>query len=329
MVDSKGMMNAHTRLRSIQILSICAVALICQPSFASVYFIEESDADTDFQAISNQSFNRLPPVDLNARPVTLNSSKNLSSKKNSIIANEILITAKNMDKDELNEEIKRAAEELGLEIESQKQVGENTIAVSLKGQADSTIEVADSKELLEMLEDVGIEAEHNHVFLPTALSEQYFQAYAWSMHPRSQEFASANVQQAWSMSKGKTVTGQRIRIGVIDTGYLDKHPGFEGHVDIPNSIDLINKTFQAGDNNSVDDDPLDVGIYVTQAMINGQPRICSGAKPTLSGFHGTGVAGLIATAAPEAELVIIRVVGRCGANGIRNINMPLKAGMLV
>ncbi|HEX7029515.1 MAG TPA: S8 family serine peptidase [Gammaproteobacteria bacterium] len=115
---------------------------------------------------------------------------------------------------------------------------------------------------------------------------------------------------AWDLS-----TGQGVRVAVLDTGYRP-------HVDLADNIvggyDFISDTFVANDGGGRDSDARDPGDWMEAGECGG------GYPPQDSGssWHGTHVAGTIAAVtnngigvagvAYDAEVVPLRVLGKCG-----------------
>ena len=121
------------------------------------------------------------------------------------------------------------------------------------------------------------------------------------------------VLQAWSMSKGSGVV-----VGVVDSGIV-VHPEFDGRV-LP-GYDFISNPSIAGDGDGRDADPSDPGDWVgSDEIANG--TLDPSCEVEDSVWHGTHVAGIIAASAnnaigvagiaPEALILPVRVVGKCG-----------------
>ncbi len=117
-----------------------------------------------------------------------------------------------------------------------------------------------------------------------------------------------NLPAAWDMTAGENTI-----IAVIDTGYRP-------HIDLVDNIlpgyDMISDSSVGNDGNGRDSDPSDTG----DAARFGECRFLSPA--TNSSWHGTHVAGTIAAVtnnsigvagiAYNAQIVPVRVLGRCG-----------------
>ncbi len=84
-------------------------------------------------------------------------------------------------------------------------------------------------------------------------------------------------------------TGRGVRVAVLDTGIDAGHPALAGRIASQLDRDFVDD----------DDDPSEVGT------------------PADAGYgHGTHVAGLVLLAAPEADLVPLRVLDRSGAGNV-------------
>src|SRR5690606_23294607 len=145
----------------------------------------------------------------------------------------------------------------------------------------------------------------------TAASNDPYFADQWSLtHP----VAGAQAEPAWT-----TATGAGQVIAVIDTGIT-------AHEDLtPNLLpgaDLIDNAVVANDGDARDGDPSDPEDRVEQADITAHPEDSEGCPTSDSSWHGTHVAGLaaagrdnakgIAGIAPDAKILPVRALGKCG-----------------
>jgi len=113
--------------------------------------------------------------------------------------------------------------------------------------------------------------------------------------------------QAWDI----TPTGG-VAVAVIDTG-IRSHPDLDSKR--LSGYDMIRDTFISNDDDGRDSDPTDAGDYDDSLA-------CTGSWDFMSSWHGTHVAGIIAAStnngegiagvAPNARIVPVRALGRCG-----------------
>ncbi|QNM97337.1 S8 family peptidase [Chitinimonas koreensis] len=120
--------------------------------------------------------------------------------------------------------------------------------------------------------------------------------------------AGLNVLAAWDLS-----TGSGVNVAVIDTGY---RPHADLAANVVGGYDMINDTAVSNDGNGRDSDARDPGDYTAA-------NECQQGDPAYgSSWHGTHVAGTIAAVtnngtgvagiAPNAKIVPMRVLGKCG-----------------
>ena len=113
--------------------------------------------------------------------------------------------------------------------------------------------------------------------------------------------------QAWDITPGGNVA-----VAVIDTG-IRSHPDLDSKR--LSGYDMIRDTFISNDDDGRDADPTDAGDYDDSLA-------CTGAWDFMSSWHGTHVAGIIAAStnngegiagvAPNARILPVRALGRCG-----------------
>jgi serine protease len=134
---------------------------------------------------------------------------------------------------------------------------------------------------------------------PEAVTNDPALSLQWALRPRSAVPGGAAFRSAWARTRGEGVT-----VAVLDTGHL-AHPDL-----VANSLpgyDFVTDLTIAGDGNGRDADPTDPGDF------------CNGRA---SSWHGVAVASEIvgiadnsygiAGGAPQAKVVPVRVLGRCG-----------------
>ncbi|OFI39987.1 peptidase S8 [Arthrobacter sp. SW1] len=112
---------------------------------------------------------------------------------------------------------------------------------------------------------------------------------------------------AWNSS-----TGTGSVVAVIDTG-ITAHPDLDANI-LP-GYDFISSSADARDGNGRDSNPQDQGDWYTSGE-------CGDSSSSNSSWHGTHVAGTVAAVtgnatgvagvAPDAKVVPVRVLGKCG-----------------
>ena len=133
----------------------------------------------------------------------------------------------------------------------------------------------------------------------------------WSLDARPG--AGLNLLEAWKFGRGSGVV-----VAVVDTG-ITAHPEFKGRV-LP-GYDFVSNERSAGDGDGRDADPSDPGDFVTEEEVQ-SGGVFSGCRAEDSSWHGTHVAGIVLAAAnnkagivgvaPEARLLPVRALGKCG-----------------
>ncbi|MFN7345109.1 MAG: S8 family serine peptidase [Betaproteobacteria bacterium] len=178
-----------------------------------------------------------------------------------------------------------------------------------------------------------------------------FPTRQWNLLPANAQFVSAslvtpastvnfsatggaNGPLAWSITRGSAA----VRVAVIDTGVHLSHPDLVANL-LP-GYDFISADalavapfnaplhFVANDGNGRDPDAGDPGDWVTAEEAAAYPILCGAGDVGPSTWHGTSMAGLIAALwtaanpnppgtslaglAPEARIVPVRALGKCG-----------------
>ncbi len=143
-----------------------------------------------------------------------------------------------------------------------------------------------------------------------AVPERRFTAAVAPDHPPFDgrwHLRSIRAPQAWS-----TATGAGVTVAVVDSGSLP-HPDLTGH-DLP-GYDMVTDPADARDGSGRDTDPRDDGDWRT-------PGECDSTTSANSSWHGLHVTSIIAArtnhrlgtagVAPQARILPVRVLGRCG-----------------
>lgn len=151
-------------------------------------------------------------------------------------------------------------------------------------------------------------AEPDRLMQANALPNDTDAANLWGLAgPAEGSVAGVGAFSAWS-----TTTGNGVVVGVIDTGY---RPHADLAANVIDQYDFISDSVNANDGGGRDSDARDPGDWRSASD-------CGGAGAANSSWHGTHVAGTIAAiaqnaygvagVAPDAKLVIARVLGKCG-----------------
>ncbi|WP_458111545.1 S8 family peptidase [Arthrobacter sp. R1-13] len=126
------------------------------------------------------------------------------------------------------------------------------------------------------------------------------------------DFTATNgmrIPGAWDIS-----TGRGVNVAVIDTG-ITSHPDLNANI-LP-GYDFVSDSTAARDGNGRDANPQDQGDWYAAGE-------CGQARAANSSWHGTHVAGTVAAVtanatgvagvAPDAKIVPIRVLAKCGGS---------------
>lgn len=126
----------------------------------------------------------------------------------------------------------------------------------------------------------------------------------WYMHDAK---VGIDAPVAWVDTRGAGSV-----VAVLDTG-VTPHPEFDGQL-LP-GYDFVTDALAARDGDGRDADPTDEGDWT-------EPGDCGSHRSTPSSWHGTHVTGIVVAragntpgmvgVAPEAKVVPVRVMGRCG-----------------
>ena len=216
-----------------------------------------------------------------------------------------------------------AAGKFSVKLESVTAHAMSTAAVKLSDELTvdqvkdfiSTLEAADGIEAVEP--DMHMTALDNSSTKDSNVPNDPYFSEQWDMTSGSY---GINATNAWSQSTGKGIT-----VAVIDTGILTNHPDMEGQL-LP-GYDFISDAERARDNDGYDADPSDEGDWAEPGAC---PSRSGASKGQRASWHGSHVAGTIAAhtnnnggvagVAPDAKIVPIRVLGRCGSTSADTID---------
>ena len=174
---------------------------------------------------------------------------------------------------------------------------------------DHARSLADIRKLVQtFIQDPDVEyVEPDLRMVPAAIPTDPLYAKQWSLQEATGGIDPAG---AWDQT-----TGSGVVVAVLDTGIL-AHPDLVANT-LP-GYDFVSDTFMANDGDGRDADPSDPGDGVTAGA-------CGSGMPTQdepSSWHGSHVSGIIAAqafngigisgVAPDASILPVRVLGRCG-----------------
>ena len=266
----------------------------------------------------------------NAAKVTEPSDRFIISYAENSAAGKVIASAKAYGENVLNslpakdkEALTAAAGKFSVKLESVTAHAMSTAAVKLSDELTvdqvkdfiSTLEAADGIEAVEP--DLHVTALGNTSTQDSNVPNDPYFSEQWDMTSGSY---GINATNAWSQSTGKGVT-----VAVIDSGILTDHPDLEGQL-LP-GYDFISDAERARDNDGYDADPSDEGDWAEPGAC---PSRSGASKGQSSSWHGSHVAGTIAAhtnnnggvagVAPDAKIVPIRVLGRCGSTSADTID---------
>ncbi|MEJ5997504.1 S8 family peptidase [Corynebacterium sp. H130] len=215
--------------------------------------------------------------------------------------------------------LQKAASEASASAETVKVLHDGARAIKM----DHNLSVEEADAFLDSLAaDPRVEyAQQDSWVFPMAAPNDPMYAKQWNLHDaevRSDQENivipgeySADADKAWDLG----VTGQGQTIAVIDTG-ITKHPDLDSKV-LP-GYDMISDATISRDGDGRDNNPQDEGNW------NGATE-CGNGLASDSSWHGSHVAGVaaavtnngqgVAGMAPDAKILPLRVMGRCGGLG--------------
>jgi serine protease len=137
----------------------------------------------------------------------------------------------------------------------------------------------------------------------------------WYLRAPTGSLVSAiNAEGAWATTQGSSA----IFVAILDTGIIKTHPDLSSK--LLTGYDFISYVPTANDGDGRDSDPSDPGDWITAAEdASGTFKGCGAEN---SSWHGTRVASIVGAAtnngvgiagtAPNAPLLPVRVLGKCG-----------------
>lgn len=204
--------------------------------------------------------------------------------------------------------IKTAAEQASVSVKAATAHAGGLTAVRLSEVLPSEKAQAFIQALLSYDSIEAAEPEVTMTALSTSASppdDEYFDKQ-WAL---TSDDRGLNVVEAWGQSTGKDVT-----VAVVDSGILPDHPDIKSQL-LP-GYDFLSDPWAGGDNDGRDADPTDMGDAVEAGECGNDN------EATDSSWHGSHVAGIIAAStnngtgvagvAPDAKIVPVRALGRCG-----------------
>lgn len=201
----------------------------------------------------------------------------------------------------------RVADEVGADT-TRSPVAPGVTAVSVPDLSlDDARRAARELEQLDGIESVGIDTRVR----PDAVVDDPRFTEQWSL---TDPVSGMGAPAAWSVTQGAGAV-----IAVIDSG-ITSHEDLAGHV--LDGYDMVTDPVVANDGDSRDPDPSDPGDWVESSDVNAHPDLFDATCLGDSTWHGTHVAGLaaavtdngkgIAGMAPQASILPVRALGKCG-----------------
>jgi len=228
--------------------------------------------------------------------------------------------------------MQRLGQRQGLGLQDGRQLGARThvaLAAGMSSEALAAQLAQDSEvEWAEPDHWRKVNAAPNDPLYAASLSNGHLAAGQWYLRaPDANTTAAINAEQAWNTS-----TGTGMVVAVLDTGAQLDHRDL-GSKWVSRGYNMIRESVRAG-GVPRGPDASDLGDWLTTTEIAANPSVYSGCVAySTSSWHGTQVAGVIGAAtnngegmaslARDAQLLPVRVLGKCGG-----WDSDIQAGML-
>ncbi|MDO5727358.1 MAG: S8 family peptidase [Bowdeniella nasicola] len=189
----------------------------------------------------------------------------------------------------------------GVSVEAQREMSTGGKVIELNKGLDKKAAAA---LLADIAKDPAVEyVEPDVKMFPTWTPSDRYYDYQWHYHRSN---VGIDAPTAWNTTRGRGVT-----VAILDTG-ITSHPDLNKNV--VSGYDMISDSWAAGDGNGRDSNPRDEGDWINA-------NTCGNRYFQSSSWHGTHVAGTVAASAndggvvgvaPEAKILPVRVLGKCG-----------------
>ncbi|MDQ0078510.1 S8 family serine peptidase [Arthrobacter oryzae] len=205
----------------------------------------------------------------------------------------------------LTESVGKVARNVGVPVTDVR----GTSAGARVVRAERTLDSRESEKALAALRaDPAVEyAEPDARMYPTAAPNDPYYPLQWGLQSGGAA-GTMNMPDAWSLNRGAGVV-----VAVVDTG-ITSHSELNANV-LP-GYDMMSDPAYSRDSSGRDANPRDEGDWTPAGMCG------DGVPASPSSWHGTQVAGVIASAAnngsgitgvaPEAKILPVRAMGPCG-----------------
>jgi len=205
-------------------------------------------------------------------------------------------------------QVRGLSTQLGLTLSLERQLGTGSLLVRLPDHADSRTISAAIQRLDAVMPARFSYVEPDRLMQANTLPDDPDAANLWGLAgPPEGSTAGVNALTAWTATRGAGAT-----VAIIDTGY---RPHADLVANVVGGYDFISDTTNANDGGGRDADASDPGDWRNAGE-------CGSSSSKSSSWHGTHVGGTVAAiadnrygvagVAPQASLVMARVLGKCG-----------------